>query len=322
MNAFSDPSSAAAPGSRATGDVVLLHEAGLHARPAVKLTKLAKKFASKIALATSNQGPWIDAKSIVKVMAAKPPRNSMLHFRAEAPMLRSPSRPWSRSSNGTSRMTAETLRLRGRAAAPGLAAGPLARLADAAHAGSARGSPEAERAALSQAIATAVCDLGSLAASQPGEAAEILEFQIALLEDENLSAPAFAEIDAGAAALPAWTRAIDAQIDDYTAAEDPYFRARASDLADLCDRVSRALGGRGEAILALPDNAVLVASDLLPSRFLRIDWTHMGGIALTGGSSASHVAMLARARGVPMVVGLREIPFGDGALVLLDGEKG
>ncbi|RDJ94321.1 hypothetical protein B4Q13_15215, partial [Lacticaseibacillus rhamnosus] len=71
--------------------------------------------------------------------------------------------------------------------------------------------------------------VGSLAASQLGEAAEILEFQIALLEDEALSAPAFAEIDAGAAAMPAWARAIDAQIDDYTGAEDSYFRDRASD---------------------------------------------------------------------------------------------
>ena len=49
----------------------------------MKLTKLAKKFASEIALATTDQGPWIDAKSIVKVMAAKPLRNSILHFRAE-----------------------------------------------------------------------------------------------------------------------------------------------------------------------------------------------------------------------------------------------
>ena len=188
--------------------------------------------------------------------------------------------------------------------------------------GSARGSPEAERAALTRAIATAVSELGSLAASQPGEPAEILEFQIALLEDADLSASAFAEIDAGEAAPPSWARAIDAQIGDHTGAEDPYFRARASDLADLRDRVSRALGGRGDAIPALPDKAVLVASDLPPSRFLEIDWTRMGGVALTGGSSASHVAMLARARGVPMVVGLGEIPFGDGALVLLDGERG
>ena len=50
--------------------------------PSVKLTKLAKKFASKISLAIA-RGPWIDAKSIVKLMAAKTPRDSLLHFRAE-----------------------------------------------------------------------------------------------------------------------------------------------------------------------------------------------------------------------------------------------
>jgi phosphocarrier protein len=69
--------------AHATAKVVLRHEAGLHARPAVKLTKLAKKFSAKIAIATSPDGPWIDAKSIVKVMAAKAPRDSILHFRAE-----------------------------------------------------------------------------------------------------------------------------------------------------------------------------------------------------------------------------------------------
>ena len=63
-------------------------------------------------------------------------------------------------------MTAETLRLRGRAAAPGLAAGPLARLASAAVEARSFGSPEAERAALEQAIARAGADLSALAASQ------------------------------------------------------------------------------------------------------------------------------------------------------------
>jgi phosphocarrier protein len=83
MDAFSGPASEAASRRRATATVQLRHEAGLHARPAVKLTKLAKKFSSKIAMATSGDGPWIDAKSIVKVMAAKTPRDSILHFRAE-----------------------------------------------------------------------------------------------------------------------------------------------------------------------------------------------------------------------------------------------
>jgi phosphocarrier protein HPr len=81
MSAYSDPAPVSL--SRAAAKVVLRHEAGLHARPAVKLTKLAKRFVAKIALATSEGGPWIDAKSIVKVMAAKAPRDTLLYFRAE-----------------------------------------------------------------------------------------------------------------------------------------------------------------------------------------------------------------------------------------------
>ena len=69
-------------GKVSTGSVLLLHDAGLHARPSVKLTKLAKTFGSKIELSLSDSGPWIDAKSIVKVMAFKAAKGSTLHFRA------------------------------------------------------------------------------------------------------------------------------------------------------------------------------------------------------------------------------------------------
>ena len=62
------------------------HPGGLHARPSVKLTKLAKTFASAIDLALAPDGPWIDAKSIVKVMATKAPQGATLHFRAAGPM--------------------------------------------------------------------------------------------------------------------------------------------------------------------------------------------------------------------------------------------
>src|SRR5437879_13039928 len=63
--------------------VLMRHEVGLHARPSVKLTKLAKAFDSKIDLGLSPDGPWIDAKSIVKVMATKAPKDSTIYFRAE-----------------------------------------------------------------------------------------------------------------------------------------------------------------------------------------------------------------------------------------------
>jgi phosphocarrier protein HPr len=66
----------------AHGSAVLTHDVGLHARPSVKLTKAAKAFASSIELALSPDDPWIDAKSIVKMMATKAKKHAVLHFRA------------------------------------------------------------------------------------------------------------------------------------------------------------------------------------------------------------------------------------------------
>jgi len=68
--------------SEASGSVVITHDVGLHARPSVKLTKLAKGFASVIEIAGTAEGPWIDAKSIVKVMAMKARQNATLFVRA------------------------------------------------------------------------------------------------------------------------------------------------------------------------------------------------------------------------------------------------
>jgi len=65
-----------------SGSVVIAHDVGLHARPSVKLTKLAKGFAAAIEIAGTADGPWIDAKSIVKVMAMKAKQHSTLFVRA------------------------------------------------------------------------------------------------------------------------------------------------------------------------------------------------------------------------------------------------
>jgi phosphocarrier protein HPr len=67
----------------AQAQVLITHQVGLHARPSVKLTKLAKGFAARIDLALAEEGPWVDAKSIVKVMATKAPKGSTLYLRAE-----------------------------------------------------------------------------------------------------------------------------------------------------------------------------------------------------------------------------------------------
>jgi len=60
----------------------MTHDVGLHARPSVTLTKLAKTFASSISLTLDKNGAAVNAKSIVKVMAMKAPANTILVFEA------------------------------------------------------------------------------------------------------------------------------------------------------------------------------------------------------------------------------------------------
>jgi len=68
--------------AKAAAQVEITHSVGLHARPSVKFTKLAKTFAADVEVALAPDGPWFDAKSIVKVMAAKAPKGTVLHLRA------------------------------------------------------------------------------------------------------------------------------------------------------------------------------------------------------------------------------------------------
>jgi phosphocarrier protein HPr len=70
------------PNSPIVGSAVLTNAVGLHARPSVKLTQLAKSFAATVEIALQSDGPWIDAKSPVKVMRVKAPRGATLHVRA------------------------------------------------------------------------------------------------------------------------------------------------------------------------------------------------------------------------------------------------
>src|SRR5262245_27347661 len=211
------------------------------------------------------------------------------------------------------------LAYRGRTASIGFAHGPFVRVDAGTNGERVAGNLAEEALALRAAIDRASGQIADLAGIAGGEAAQILEFQVALLEDEDFIEDIFASIGEGDAADVAWRSALDTQIADYNSAADEYLKARSSDLADLRDRVINILrGGEGRA-LEIPSGAVVCADDLPPSRFLEIDWSGGGGLALLRGSPTSHVAMLARARGIPMVVQLGAIPD-IGATALLDGE--
>ena len=74
-----------APTEQATDRAELVNAVGLHARPSVKLTQLAKTFECRVEIALSTDGPWVDAKSPVKVMRVKAPRGAVLHVRTSGP---------------------------------------------------------------------------------------------------------------------------------------------------------------------------------------------------------------------------------------------
>jgi phosphotransferase system enzyme I (PtsI) len=198
--------------------------------------------------------------------------------------------------------------------------GPLLRLFAAKPGTHQSRSKADERQALADALEASRLDLVALAGKVEDEDAEtILAFQIALLEDENLAAPAFALIANGEAANRAWAAAIDPEIATYDQADDPYFRARASDLRDLRDRVLRRLAG--EADQTVPPGVIVAAEDMPPSVFLATDWRE-GGLVVRRGSPSSHVAILARSRGVPMIVGAEIDHLESGPDAVLDGDAG
>jgi phosphocarrier protein HPr len=64
-------------------EVEITHPTGLHARPAVKFTKLAKTFPADIRLRQAPDGPWVDAKSVVKVMGLKFRTGTLVELEAD-----------------------------------------------------------------------------------------------------------------------------------------------------------------------------------------------------------------------------------------------
>ncbi len=212
------------------------------------------------------------------------------------------------------------LRLKGIPASAGYAEGPLHSLDHVGATYSPSGLPDMEKAALEAAVGAAIAGLAGLIETSEGDAAEILEFQIAMLEDDALTGPAFAAIAGGMPADLAWRQALGAEILGYENSDQDYFRARAADMRDIRDQVLRALSSEDGS--EAPAGAILYGDDIAPTRFLETDWSRGGGIALRGGSTASHVAMLARARGIPMVVGLGSGDAVITGLALLDAEHG
>jgi phosphoenolpyruvate-protein kinase (PTS system EI component) len=229
--------------------------------------------------------------------------------------------------------------LRGVAASPGVAVGPVfvyapEPLLAAAPARPGRSAAE-EKAALQQALAEASAELMTLSA-QVGEQisqneAGIFEAQAMMLQDPTLSEPAEQLIDTeGLDAATAITRAAESLASELEALDNETLAARGADLRDGLQRVLRVLHGvttpdLADQLAAQGRPVVLVARDLTPSDTARLRPEQVLGICTALGGPTAHAAILARALGIPAVTGLGEAALASlprGLEVGLDGRRG
>ncbi|MBY5457679.1 phosphoenolpyruvate--protein phosphotransferase [Rhizobium leguminosarum] len=213
---------------------------------------------------------------------------------------------------------AEPLRLKAKSASPGIASGPafLAERPDAVPASRAVGG----YSALEKAIDISIGELERLAEGADAESRDIIDFQIEVLRDPTIAEATGARMEADENVVFAWVATLDAYIGELEAADEEQMRARAVDILDIKNRVLGALAGT--PIADFPPGSVFVGKDMEPSRFLAHDWSKGGGIALFAGSTAGHLALLARAKSVPMVVGTGRFSAADGDPVRVDGDAG
>jgi multiphosphoryl transfer protein len=221
--------------------------------------------------------------------------------------------------------------LQGIPASPGHAVGPAITYRPLLPEVEARtiGDPEAEWRRFQSAVSTALDEIGQLGAqtaAQAGEAeAAIFEAHALFLQDPALLETVGQAIrEERRNAEAAWQAAIEELAARFQALDDDYMRARAADALDVGRRV---LGHLTNAPLALPpftEPSILVAADLSPSDTAQLEPGMVLGICTERGGATAHSAILARALGIPAVVGagpaLQRVQ--DGQMIGLDGGSG
>ena len=172
--------------------------------------------------------------------------------------------------------------------------------------------------------------LKDLASTKSQIEGDILEFQLSLLDDSELIEPVLKSIRANETCSVAWQKRLDSMIVEFEEETDPYFKTRAEDLKDLKNRVLRNLNKTNEILsnpiqnLNTSEKSIVLADEMTPSEFIETDWNQNVGVVLKNCSPNSHVAILARSYGIPMLTDFK-IPLDrmkGVKTVILDGNNG
>lgn len=159
--------------------------------------------------------------------------------------------------------------------------------------------------------------------AQRGEHREVLETFLMFAQDQGWREKLKEAIESGLTAEAAVKRV---QVDmraRMSTVSDSYIRDRLHDMEDLANRLLRHLVGDAAAFAAMPEETILVARHMGPAELLDYDATQIKGVILEEGSPTAHVAVIARALGIPVMGGVRDIEqfLRNGDPVILDCEK-
>jgi phosphotransferase system enzyme I (PtsP) len=159
-----------------------------------------------------------------------------------------------------------------------------------------------------------------------GEHQEILETYRMFAYDEGWSRRINAAIDSGLTAEAAIERVQQRTRARMREIDDPLLQERMHDLEDLSNRLLRIVSGRmgTAAQTGLTRDAVLIARNLGPAELLEYDRRRLKAVLLEEGSLTSHMTIVARAIGVPVIGRLHDIRHSveDGETILVDGDNG
>ena len=106
--------------------------------------------------------------------------------------------------------------------------------------------------------------------------------------------------------------------------EDSYLRERADDVRDLGRRILMHLQKDTQEIIQYATQTVLVGEEISASMLAEVSSDKLAGVVSVRGSRTSHVAILARAMGIPAVMGVTDLPVSriDGSAIIADGYSG
>jgi phosphotransferase system, enzyme I, PtsP len=158
-----------------------------------------------------------------------------------------------------------------------------------------------------------------------GEHQEILETYRMFAYDEGWSRRINAAIDSGLTAEAAIERVQQRTRARMREIDDPLLQERMHDLEDLSNRLLRIVSGRlGTAQTGLTHDAVLIARNLGPAELLEYDRRRLKAVVLEEGSLTSHMTIVARAIGIPVIGRLADIRHSveEGESILVDGDNG